>query len=70
MNTCYLAPNSIWLTTGQWRVPLDKEDAKKLAETKLSGPTAKKFIKGFDAIVDVCTAEHPQEFTDLWKITC
>jgi len=28
------------------------------------------FINGFDAIVDVCTADYPQEFTDLLKITC
>ena len=39
---------------GQWRVPLDQKDSKKLGDVKLSGNCSNLFIEGFDDLVDVC----------------
>ena len=39
---------------GQWRVPLDKKDNKKLGDVKLSGHRANLFLEGFDDLVNVC----------------
>jgi len=69
VNEKFLACSQINMTTGQWRFLLDKKDPKKLGDVKLSGATAKRFLSGFDALAEVCTADYKSEFTDLWKLT-
>ena len=70
VNAKILGRSEVNMNTGQWKVPLDKKDPKKLGEVKLSGSMAKKFMLGFDDFVEVCTADHSTEFSDLWKMTC
>ena len=55
---------------GQWRVPLDKKDTKKLGDVKLSGSSATKFMVGLEYLVLVCTEEYSNKYTDKWNLAC
>ena len=49
---------------GQWQVPPDRKDQKKLGDVKLSGLAANKFMDGFDYLVSAYTKKHSSEYTD------
>ena len=55
---------------GQWRVPLDQKDSKKLGDVNLSGNLSNIFIEGFDDLVDVCCKGYSPEFIAEWKDCC
>jgi len=66
VNNDILGRTSINAKTGQWRVPLDKNDQKKLGDVKLSGSAATKFVSGMKHLVSVCTAEYTSAYTTEW----
>ena len=55
---------------GHWKVPLDKKDKKKLGDVKLSGPSADKFMAGFNHLVDACTSDYTPEYREKWQLAC
>jgi len=55
---------------GQWRVPLDKKDVKKLGDVKLSGHSSTKFLAGLTHLARVCTSDYPVEYTNEWILAC
>jgi len=70
VNTDILARSSANAVVGQWRVPMDKNDPKKLGDVKLSADRANKFMNNFDPLVDVCTNGYDPAFTSEWKDCC
>ena len=63
VNNDILGRTSINAKTGQWRVPLDKKDQKKLGDVKFSGSAATKFVPEMKHLVNVCTAEYTSSYT-------
>ena len=70
VNTTILKRANVKSNTGKWRVPLDKNDCKKLGDVKLSGHRAKLFIPGLHYLVDVCCKGYDPEFVAEWKDCC
>ena len=66
VNNDILGRSSCNSEIGQWRVPLDKNDAKKLGDVKLSGASLTKFLAGLEHLARTCTADYRDEYTTEW----
>ena len=49
---------------GRWKFPL-KDGL--VSDVKLSNPEARKFIKGLESLVDICLAQHADEYVSTWR---
>ena len=57
-NTNILGCTACNARNGQWKVPLDKKDNKKLGDVKRSASAATKFMTGLDYLVEECTSDY------------
>ena len=52
VNTNILGRTTCNAKNGQWQVPLEKKDKKKLGDVKLSGSSGTKFTNGLEYLVE------------------
>ena len=66
MNNNILRRASCNAEIGQWWVPLDKKDTKKLGDVKLLGAASTKFLAGLEYLVKICTVDYGDDYTNKW----
>ena len=70
VNTNILGCTACNARNGQWQVPLDKKDSKKLGNVKLSGSAATKFMTRLEYLVEEYTSDYSQAYIDVWELAC
>ena len=58
VNTNILGCTACNIRNGQWQVPFNKKDSKKIGDVRLSGSVATKFMTGLEYLVEECTSDY------------